>query len=180
MSELMSELISKLWHFTGVCAAVVDFDVVYVHAPRLLCVAVLDFDVVYVRAPRLGDDANTCWPEVKDPIRAESGTDLILLRPDGSAEVLVAGVDGTGIFPRQMRRQLSSSVKSVDVSKSLQTRSLTHLKTILNRPIRSRESTNPTLESPKSFTVVVRHRTEADGISIFLSATMMQQLSSSV
>jgi hypothetical protein len=61
-----------------------------------------------------------------------------------------------------------SSVQSVAVSKSLhETRSLTHLKTILNRPIRSRESTTPTLESPQYFTVVGCHRTEADGTDIF-------------
>ncbi|TXD39303.1 hypothetical protein FRC98_02575 [Lujinxingia vulgaris] len=49
------------------------------------------YDIVYVRAPRYGDETNTEWPEVKDPIRMEPGTDLMLLRPDGSEEVLVSG-----------------------------------------------------------------------------------------
>jgi hypothetical protein len=40
---------------------------------------------------------------------------------------------------------------------------LTHLKTILNRPIRSRENTTPVLENRHYFTVVVYHRTEAIG-----------------
>jgi hypothetical protein len=40
------------------------------------------------------------------------------------------------------------------------------LKTILNRS-RSRESTTPSLESHKYFTVVVHYRTEAEGTGIF-------------
>ena len=48
-----------------------------------------DYDIVYVRAPRYGDEKNTRWPEVKDPIRMEPGADLMLLRNDGGEEGLV-------------------------------------------------------------------------------------------
>ena len=37
------------------------------------------YDIVYVRAPRYGDDTNTRWPEVFDPIRMDPGADLVLL-----------------------------------------------------------------------------------------------------
>src|SRR5262245_39748274 len=46
------------------------------------------YDIVYVRAPRYGDDTNTRWPEVFDPIRMDPGADLVLLHPDGREEVL--------------------------------------------------------------------------------------------
>jgi hypothetical protein len=41
------------------------------------------------------------------------------------------------------------------------------LENVFNRPIRSRESMTPTLVSRKHFTVVVHHRTEADGTGRF-------------
>ena len=50
----------------------------------------ITYDIVYVRAPRYGDDVITKMPEIKDPINMEPGTDLMLLHPDGSEEVLVA------------------------------------------------------------------------------------------
>lgn len=43
-----------------------------------------DYDIVYVRAPRYGDEKNTAWPEIKDPIQMEPGADLMLLHPDGN------------------------------------------------------------------------------------------------
>ena len=52
----------------------------------------IDYDIVYVRAPRYGDDQITKMPEIKDPINVEPGTDLMLLHPDGTEEVLVPGV----------------------------------------------------------------------------------------
>jgi hypothetical protein len=55
--------------------------------------------MVAVRAPRYGDEKNTKWPEVKDPINAEPGTDLVLLHPDGAEEVLVAGGPGAVLDP---------------------------------------------------------------------------------
>ena len=53
-----------------------------------------DYDIVYVRAPRHGDDRQIAWTEVFSPLRAEPGSDLMLLHPDGKEEVLVvAGGD---------------------------------------------------------------------------------------
>jgi len=52
-----------------------------------------DYDIVYVRAPRRGDDQHILWAEVFAPLRAEPGSDLVLLHPDGSEEVLVAAGD---------------------------------------------------------------------------------------
>lgn len=60
----------------------------------------LSYDIVYVRAPRAGDTQLMRWPEVKDPIRLEPGTVLMLRRADGSEEILVdAGGDGAVIDP---------------------------------------------------------------------------------
>lgn len=48
-----------------------------------------DYDIVYVRAPR-GANGKGRWAEVGDPRTMEPGADLMLLRPDGKEEVLVA------------------------------------------------------------------------------------------
>src|SRR4051812_13836384 len=48
-----------------------------------------DFDIVYVRAPRRSPDGKSKWAEVGDPRTMEPGADLMLLRPDGTEEVLV-------------------------------------------------------------------------------------------
>ena len=53
------------------------------------------YDLVYVRSPRYGDTTNIKWFEVFHPIHFEPGTDLMLLRQDGTEEILVpGGVDG--------------------------------------------------------------------------------------
>jgi hypothetical protein len=52
------------------------------------------------------------------------------------------------------------------------------LKTILNRPIRSRRT--PVLENRHYFTVVVCHRTEADRTGIFLNEATAIEFSSSM
>ena len=57
------------------------------------------YDVVYVRQPRFGDFENTIWPEVFHPARLEPGADLVLLHPDGSQEMLVAGGIGAVTDP---------------------------------------------------------------------------------
>ncbi len=57
------------------------------------------YDVVYVRQPRYGDTTNTTWPEVFHPARIDPGADLMLLHPDGSQELLVAGGDGAVTDP---------------------------------------------------------------------------------
>jgi hypothetical protein len=64
--------------------------------------------------------------------------------------------------------------------KFAENRGLTHLKTILNRPIRSRENTTPVLENRHYFTVVVYHRTEADRTGIFLNEATAIEFSSSM
>lgn len=58
-----------------------------------------DYDIVYVRAPRHGDKKLSKWAEFSDPTRMEPGADLMLLRPDGSDEVLVSGQDGSVMDP---------------------------------------------------------------------------------
>ena len=58
-----------------------------------------DYDIVYVRQPRFGDSNNTTWPEVFHPAELDPGADLMLLRPDGSEEVLVAGGNGSVTDP---------------------------------------------------------------------------------
>ncbi|MSR55388.1 MAG: hypothetical protein EXS09_19200, partial [Gemmataceae bacterium] len=52
-----------------------------------------DYDIVYVRAPRRGDNKQIAWAEVFSPLRGEPGSDLMLLHPDGTEEVLVAAGD---------------------------------------------------------------------------------------
>src|SRR5437868_4556385 len=51
-----------------------------------------DFDIVYVRTPRKGNAPHSSrWPDASLPTNVDAGGDLMLLRPDGSEEVLVAG-----------------------------------------------------------------------------------------
>ncbi|MSQ94210.1 MAG: hypothetical protein EXR98_06600 [Gemmataceae bacterium] len=59
----------------------------------------VDYDIVHVRAPRVlkiaaGKDIPTAWPEFGHPTRIDPGYDLMLLKPDGTEQVLVPG--GTG------------------------------------------------------------------------------------
>jgi hypothetical protein len=59
-----------------------------------------DYDIVYVRAPRFvkGKDGKDhlapVWPDAQQPQNLRAPTDLMLLRPDGSEEVLVEGGKG--------------------------------------------------------------------------------------
>ncbi len=57
------------------------------------------YDVVYVRQPRFGANTNTTWPEVAHPASIDPGADLMLLHPNGSEEVLVAGGVGAVTDP---------------------------------------------------------------------------------
>lgn len=59
----------------------------------------LDYDIVYVRAPRFGDEKATRWAEVFNPLNVDPGSDLVLLHPDGSEDVLVEGGDGAVADP---------------------------------------------------------------------------------
>ncbi|HUF61008.1 MAG TPA: hypothetical protein VMN36_02945 [Verrucomicrobiales bacterium] len=60
----------------------------------------VDYDIVYVRAPRFveGSDGRlrpSAWPEIAHPTNIDPGYDLMLLHPDGSEEVLVPGGEGS-------------------------------------------------------------------------------------
>lgn len=59
----------------------------------------VSYDVVYVRTPRLGDSVEVRLPEIFDPIHVPAASDLMLLHPDGSQEVLVAGGNGAVVDP---------------------------------------------------------------------------------
>jgi hypothetical protein len=61
--------------------------------------AAVTYDIVYVRQPRFGNNTNTTWPEVAHPAKIDPGADLMLLHPDGSQEVLVAGGVGAVTDP---------------------------------------------------------------------------------
>lgn len=55
-----------------------------------------DYDIVYVRAKRAGDDLHKrFFTDFSQPVTMEPGADLMLLRPDGSEELLVAGGNGS-------------------------------------------------------------------------------------
>jgi hypothetical protein len=58
-----------------------------------------DFDIAYVRAPRKGNDVGSKWAEIAHPVQMDPGADLMLLHPDGSEEVLVAGGKGAIMDP---------------------------------------------------------------------------------
>ena len=60
--------------------------------------ATVDYDIVYVRQPRDPGSKNV-WAEVFHPARMEAGADLVLLRPDGSEEVLIHGGNGSVTDP---------------------------------------------------------------------------------
>jgi hypothetical protein len=61
--------------------------------------ATVNYDIVYVRAPRYGDTTIADWPEVINPTKMEPGADLMLLKPDGSEEVLFPAGNGAVIDP---------------------------------------------------------------------------------
>jgi hypothetical protein len=51
-----------------------------------------DYDIVYVRARRLGDEVHKrFYTDIASPVYLEPGADLMLLHPDGTEELLVAG-----------------------------------------------------------------------------------------
>lgn len=56
----------------------------------------LDYDIVYVRAKRAGDKVHKrFYTDFSQPVTMEAGADLMLLHPDGSEELLVAGGEGS-------------------------------------------------------------------------------------
>jgi hypothetical protein len=55
-----------------------------------------DYDIVYVRAKRAGDKVHKrFYADFSQPVTMEPGADLMLLHPDGTEELLVAGGDGS-------------------------------------------------------------------------------------
>jgi Hydrazine synthase alpha subunit middle domain len=61
--------------------------------------AAVNYDIVYVRAPRYGDAKIADWPEVFNPTKMEPGADLMLLKPDGREEILFPAGNGAVIDP---------------------------------------------------------------------------------
>ena len=70
--------------------------------------APVNYDIVYVRAPRYGDTTIADWPEVINPTKMEPGADLMLLKPDGNEQVLFAAGNGAVIDPVVCSRSLLS------------------------------------------------------------------------
>ena len=64
-----------------------------------ICFAQVNYDIVYVRAPRAGDNTYVRLPEVFFPTAMPSGSDLMLLHPDGSEETLFAAGKGAVLDP---------------------------------------------------------------------------------
>lgn len=55
-----------------------------------------DYDIVYVRARRAGDEVHKrFYTDFSQPVTMEPGADLMLLRPDGTEELLVEGGEGS-------------------------------------------------------------------------------------
>ena len=59
-----------------------------------------DYDIAYIRAPRAGDKVHKRYfTDFSSPVTMEPGADLMLLHPDGSEELLVAGGEGSVTDP---------------------------------------------------------------------------------
>ena len=61
--------------------------------------AAVPYDIVYVRAPRAGDDTFVRLPDVFFPTAMPAGSDLMLLRADGTEDVLFAAGNGAVLDP---------------------------------------------------------------------------------
>src|SRR5947208_1120551 len=59
-----------------------------------------DYDIVYVRTPRKGNAPHSSrWADASLPLNVDAEGDLMLLHPDGSEELLVAGGKGSVTDP---------------------------------------------------------------------------------
>ena len=58
----------------------------------------LDYDVVYLRMPRVSEPPGNRWPEVRWPTLVSPSTDLMLLKADGTENVLVPGGATGAVF----------------------------------------------------------------------------------
>ena len=61
--------------------------------------SVVDYDIVYVRMPRPGDDKPLRWFDTARPSHHHPGSDLVLLHPDGTEDILVEAGDGAILDP---------------------------------------------------------------------------------
>lgn len=59
--------------------------------------APIDYDIVYVRAPRFGDTQNSLWPDTVRPLTPDGGATLMLLHPNGSEELLFPRPEHAGL-----------------------------------------------------------------------------------
>ena len=91
---LRSPFLSPLARAVAWCALVASCG-----ATAAAAATAVTYDVVYVRQPRFGDNANSTWPEVFHPARIDPGADLMLLHPNGTEELLVAGGNGAVTDP---------------------------------------------------------------------------------
>ena len=94
--------------FILLCVSFFSFQIAWAEKPRLYPKPInmqvphvstdktvkYDYDIIYVRSPRHGDKVNSKWAEIGRPTNMEPGSDLMLLHPDGSEEILVKA--GTG------------------------------------------------------------------------------------
>jgi hypothetical protein len=73
--------------------------IIFFFATSCKVLAAVDYDIVYVKQPRFGDEVQIKWPEAFDPANVQMGSDLMLLHPDGSEEVLVKTKHGAVTDP---------------------------------------------------------------------------------
>src|SRR5260370_42145852 len=59
----------------------------------------VNYDIVYVRAPRAGDNNYIRFPDVFCPTAMPPGSDLMLLHPDGTEETLFPAGKGAVLDP---------------------------------------------------------------------------------
>jgi hypothetical protein len=71
----------------------------YIFACITFPVFAVNFDIIYVRQPRFGDRQHIQWPEAFNPAKVQAGSDLVLLRKDGSEIVLFDTEDGAVTDP---------------------------------------------------------------------------------
>jgi hypothetical protein len=115
----------------------------------------------------INPDSDPLESVLKRPIRSsqESMTPTLESRKDFIVVVHHhTQVDGTGILRNEATAIEFSSSMSPKVNRNPE---FDPPENMINRPIRSWESTTPALERRKYFPVVVHHRTEVDTICVF-------------
>jgi hypothetical protein len=87
------------WFIVKVIAIGLIASIINLYPVSFVLADVVDYDIVYVRMPRNGDNQIMNWTEVKNPVNVEPGSDLMLLHPDGSEELLYEGGIGAVADP---------------------------------------------------------------------------------